>query len=335
MGADSPIDSVMPPFPDPPPRFAVVGAGRLGTSLALALQQSGWRLIAWTARTPEGRERAQALLGSEPLPDASAVAREAMDREAALLLLTVPDDALPAVAAQVAAAMLADADGGPPLRLGVGHTSGASPLAVLASCAAAGTPTFAWHPLQTFSDPRTGPERLRGTWVAISAADEAGRDRAALLTEATGARSFALDDRHRALYHAAACVAGNYLLGLEHVAVDLLTRAGVPAEAASPALLPLIRGALANLEAQGPVAALTGPLSRGDEGTIARHLEALAQQAPEHLPLYRTLGLETLALVRARGAVGRPVLARLTTLLSAESTPIPTAGLAAGSQGGL
>ena len=95
-----------------------------------------------------------------------------------------------------------------------------------------------------------------------------------------GAEPFTLADEHRVLYHAAAVVASNYLVTLASVAEDLFERAGLPAGGALPAFLPLMRGALDNLQAQGTVAALTGPLSRGDVGTVAAHLDALGREAP-------------------------------------------------------
>lgn len=184
------------------------------------------------------------------------------------------------------------------------HTSGATSTAVLAACAARGCLTLSFHPLQTFGDPATGAERLAGATVAVTAGQGDDLEEASRLGEriarAIGASPFRLSEEHRVLYHTAATMASNYLVTLAHVAENLLCAAGFPREAALPALLPLMRGAVDNLTTQGSVAALTGPLSRGDAETVAAHLSVLAHDFPTTSMLYRDLGLATLDIVRDR-----------------------------------
>ena len=302
--------------------FAVVGAGRLGSSLALAFERAGARLVGFVCATKEGSAGAEAVLGMARSRDLASLVAADPD----LMLLTVPDGALPSVAGAVAEELAASREAttvrtGPPAVL---HTSGATPVSVLSRCAEAGATIMAFHPLQTFSDPSTGPERLAGAAVAVTAPTEAGRLLGGRLARAVGARPFALDDADRALYHAAACVASNYLVTLVDVAADLFRRAGLPPEAGMTAFLPLVQGTVENLKAGGDAArALTGPLSRGDTATIEAHLLALEREAPEAVSLYRSLGRRTLDLVRRQERVPDETLTRLERLLTESAAPEP------------
>jgi predicted short-subunit dehydrogenase-like oxidoreductase (DUF2520 family) len=178
-----------------------------------------------------------------------------------------------------------------------------------------------FHPLQTFAEPLAGSTRFLGAGVALTPGP-ADSDRAGAaglhLAEVLGMRPFFLADDKRVLYHAAATVACNYLVTLEHQADKLFARAGVPERASLSLFLPLVTATLDNLAARGAVDALTGPLSRGDTRTVAAHVEVLASEAPEILPLYRQLGLATLELVAARGELDQAGLARLYEVLATE-----------------
>ncbi len=151
----------------------------------------------------------------------------------------------------------------------------------------------------------------RGGW-------EHGRDLALVLR----GRPVPLAEEDRALYHAAACVASNYLVALEHLAERMFVRAGLPSATALQSFLPLVRGAVDNLASHGTVDALTGPLSRGDVGTIQRHLTTLHEHMPDVEALYRALGLATLELVQARGTVDHTTLLTLENLRRTEMNPV-------------
>jgi predicted short-subunit dehydrogenase-like oxidoreductase (DUF2520 family) len=153
--------------------------------------------------------------------------------------------------------------------------------------------------------------------LLADAATEAGFS----LALALGSRPFLLEDGKRIIYHAAACMASNYLITLESCAQRLFVDAGMPQDETLSFFLPLVRAALDNLGSQGPIDALTGPLSRGDLSTINDHLEALSHSAPDLATVYRCLGIATLELVRARGDIDLSTLSNLAALLGSSEVP--------------
>lgn len=184
------------------------------------------------------------------------------DDEADLVLLCVPDAAIAEVAAQL------------PIGPWVAHVSGATPLAALMPHAR----RFTLHPLQTFTKSR-GPEQLDGAWAAVTADDEQGRAAGMWLAERLHLRPFELADERRALYHAGAVMACNYLVTLHRSASRALAAAGVPAAA----LLPLMQRTFDN------GFDLTGPIARGDRATIESHRAALAAALPDLEAMYLAL----------------------------------------------
>jgi predicted short-subunit dehydrogenase-like oxidoreductase (DUF2520 family) len=179
-----------------------------------------------------------------------------------LRLLCIPDRAIVEVARSI--------EPGP----WVAHVSGGTPLAALDPH----TARFSVHPLQTLTKAR-GPEQLDGAWAAITAESDDGDARALWLAETLGLRPFALADDKRALYHAGASIASNFLVTLYRVAAQLVGDADVPPEA----LVPLMKRTIEN------GFDLTGPIARGDWDTVERHLVAIRSGAPELEHLYRAL----------------------------------------------
>ena len=182
--------------------------------------------------------------------------------EGELVLLCVPDRAIREVAGSV--------EPGP----WVAHTSGATPLTALDPHER----RFGIHPLQTFTRAR-GPEQLDGAYAAITSETDEAREVGFWLARELGLEPFALDDSERALYHAGAVVASNFLVTLHRAASELAEAAGAPPEA----LVPLMRRVIENdFE-------LTGPIERGDWATVEAHLTAIHERKPELEPLYRAL----------------------------------------------
>jgi predicted short-subunit dehydrogenase-like oxidoreductase (DUF2520 family) len=183
-------------------------------------------------------------------------------READVVLLCVPDRAIAEVAAGV--------EPGP----WVGHVSGGTPLAALAPHAR----RFSLHPLQTFTHDR-GPEQLDGAWAAVTGETAGALAVATALAEVLGLRPFVLDDERRALYHAGAAIASNYLVTLRRAAGELLAASDVPREALDPLMRRVVENGFQ----------LTGPIERGDRETVERHRAAIAEHAPELLEAYDVL----------------------------------------------
>ena len=203
-----------------------------------------------------------------------------------VVLLCVPDSEIGAAAEAVRSA-------NPKLRL-LGHTSGATGLDVLSAPAA-----FSLHPLQTIP---AGAASLAGAPAAVSGSDRSALELAHALAEALGMRPFEVPEEGRAAYHAAASIASNFLIALEESAVELLDAAGI--EDGRELLSPLVLQTAANWAERG-AEALTGPIARGDEVTVAAHRRALRDLAPDLEPMYEELAERTRALSGAdRAASG-------------------------------
>lgn len=305
--------------------MAIVGVGRVGLSLAVALRRAGVRVHAFLDTSPAAAQQATAVLGIEESSDLRALLATAPT----LVFLTVPDSVVASAAAALAQAWASiPADAQP---VAVAHTSGVTPVSALEPCLQAGAITFAFHPLQTFAGHETGSTHFADATIAVTAGPRGGWEQGRDLALVLGGRPVPLAEEDRALYHAAACVASNYLVTLEHLAERMFVRAGLPSATALQSFLPLVRGAVDNLATHGTVDALTGPLSRGDVSTIQRHLTTLHEHMPDVEALYSALGLATLELVQARGTVDHTTLLALENLLRTEVNPggvDPTSGQA-------
>jgi predicted short-subunit dehydrogenase-like oxidoreductase (DUF2520 family) len=197
------------------------------------------------------------------------------------ILLCVPDAEITAAAEVVTAAA--------PL---VGHTSGATPLSALAH---AGVAAFGLHPLQTVA---SADVRFEGAGAAVAGSSPEALEFAAALAERLGMTPFEIDDEGRAAYHAAASVASNFLVTLQAAAETIAGGAGLEPEQARALLAPLVRQTVENIAELGPEAALTGPVARGDEATVASQRAAVEEVAPELLELFDELVRRTRDLAR-------------------------------------
>lgn len=264
---------------------AVLGAGRVGAVLGAALRAAGHRVVAVTAVSEASRSRAETLLPGVPVlpPDEAARAGD-------LVLLAVPDDALAGLVAGLAATGA--------LRPGqlLAHTSGRHGLDVLAPAAAVGALGLALHPVMTFTGTSLDIGRLAGACFGVTAPAALLPVAQALVLE-MGGDPVVVDDTARELYHAGLAHGANHLVTLVGQAADALAAAGV----AEPERLlrPLLLAALDNALTVGD-RALTGPVARGDAGTVADHLAAL-QQLPEVRASYAALARATVGRARRAG----------------------------------
>jgi predicted short-subunit dehydrogenase-like oxidoreductase (DUF2520 family) len=254
-------------------RIAIVGAGTVGTAVAVRWREAGHTIRAVAGRDATRDRAARWLPGVDVVPISDAATG------ADLVALAVPDDALADVAASIADAI----DPG----VWALHLSGALGLDVLAPLERAGCGVLAIHPLQTFADVDGALETMAGASIAVTARDDDGAATGDRLARDLGGRPFPLADEQRPLYHAAAVFASNYVVALSGAASDLFSAAGVPNTV--DAMQPLQAATLANVHRLGPQQALTGPAVRGDAGTVARNLDAVATAAPPLVPAYVAL----------------------------------------------
>ncbi|WP_428634406.1 Rossmann-like and DUF2520 domain-containing protein, partial [Sedimenticola sp.] len=232
-------------------RIALVGAGAAGGALALALHQAGYLLVGVASRTLESAQRCAALVGNPPATTDPAPAVVNAD----IIILATPDG-------QIEPACRAIADQGVirPGQLFL-HLSGALTADALAAARNKGAEVLSLHPIQALADPVKGAELLRGTWFCLEGT-AAAISRAEQLVKALQGESLIIPAERKALYHAALCVAANYLVTIESIAVTLLEQIGIDRQAGLKAILPLIAGSVENLSHSGLPQALTGPISR-------------------------------------------------------------------------
>jgi len=266
------VDEPLTPS-DRPARLSVgvIGTGRVGAVLGAALRRAGHTVVAASAISEASRTRAEALLPGVPLVDPRTVAEQAD-----LLLLTVPDDALAELVAGLAET------GAISMGQIVVHTSGRYGYSVLEPALQSGALPLALHPVMTFTGTSVDLERLAGCSFGVTAPEALRPMAEALVVEMSGEPEW-IDERHRPLYHAALAIGANHLVTLVAEAQDLLARAGV--EHPSRMLGPLLGAALDNALRSGD-AALTGPVARGDAGTVAVHISELSQVSREALAAY-------------------------------------------------
>jgi predicted short-subunit dehydrogenase-like oxidoreductase (DUF2520 family) len=266
---------------------SVVGAGRVGTAIAVILGRAGHRIVAVAGRGPT-RDRASRFLSGVPFLDPADAARAGE-----LVLIGVPDDDIYPMAELIA--------GSEGFRSGqwVAHLSGASGLDVLSPARAAGARPLTLHPLQTFPDVAGALERIPGCAMAVTAEDDEGYTVGERIADDLMARPFRLENSMRPLYHAAAVFASNYLIVTSGIAEDLFRRAGVPDPLG--AMLPLQRASLDNVARLGATEALTGPAVRGDATTIERNLTALRVARPDAVAPYVVLCRAALELASGSG----------------------------------
>jgi predicted short-subunit dehydrogenase-like oxidoreductase (DUF2520 family) len=298
--------------PGEPPIIGIVGAGHVGTALGLALSRGGWPIQAVASRDAANRERFRSLVevsrvfaDPEPILD-----------EVELIILAVPDDAIAGLARS--------------LRMYGGqamiHTSGALGAEVLAPAMAAGTQIGAFHPLVAFAETERAVAALHGATVAIEGDDQLAA-MLAEMAEAIGATAVRLAPGSKAAYHAAAVLAAGGFVALLDAIAELGRVAGLDEAGALAIYGPLIEGTLGNARALGIRAALTGPMTRGDIGTLVAHLDTLRRHAPGVLDLYAAAAGREIDLAEDRGALA-PAMASdmrnaLVSALQAPPEPVP------------
>ena len=287
-----------PRFNQRKPTINIIGAGRLGTALALALAARGYHIEAIMARRLNHARRAAALLATGA--QAVSVTRLDLLPPADLLFITTHDDRI-AQAAACLADSFAKANHQGQRHATALHCSGALSSDVLSPLARVGLRTGSMHPLVSISEPVQGAERLRGAFFCVEGDAQAVRLARALVRDLEG-HSFSIDGRDKALYHAAAVTASGHMVALFDIATEMLTRCGLTERRARAVLMPLVRSTLDNLSVQEPSRALTGTFARADIATVRAHLLALRKLSSRGaLEAYLLLGARSLQLARENG----------------------------------
>lgn len=278
-----------------------IGAGTTGTALAVRLSQKGWPVVAVSSRTLSSAQRlakrvrnCQVCHTTQELADV-----------AELVFITTPDDVIAQVCSEVhwhkGQSVL--------------HCSGAHSVDILEPARQLGAAVGSFHPLQTFADVDQAVANLPGSTFALEA-EEPLLSTLKELTRLLNGNWVRLGSGDKVLYHAAAVFACNYLVTLVKLALDLWKDFGVSSKEATRALLPLLRGTLNNIDSIGLPDCLTGPVARGDLGTIERHLKALDARSSSLLTTYKELGLQTIPIALAKGKVNEQKAEEMKTLLS-------------------
>ncbi|WP_028810198.1 Rossmann-like and DUF2520 domain-containing protein [Streptomyces sp. 351MFTsu5.1] len=284
-----------PDSKDRPARLTVgvVGAGRVGPALAASLQLAGHRPVAVSGVSEASRRRAELML-----PDVPLVSPADVLQRSDLVLLTVPDDTLPGLVEG-----LAETGAVRPGQLLV-HTSGRYGAKVLDPALRAGALPLALHPAMTFTGTPVDVQRLAGCSFGVTAPEELRLAAEALVIEMGGEPEW-IEEAKRPLYHAALALGANHLVTLVAQSMELLRSAGV--EAPDRMLGPLLGAALDNALRSGD-AALTGPVARGDAGTVAAHVTELRKHAPQTVSGYLAMARATADRALAHGLL-KPELA--------------------------
>ena len=286
-------------------KLGFIGAGTVGTALAIRLSQQGYPVIAVSSRShTSAKKLAQAISDCQAVTDNQAVADAAE-----LIFITTPDDIIAPVASEIK------------WRPGqsVVHCSGADSTGILESAKKSGVQVGAFHPLQTFASAEQAVDNIPGSTFAIEA-EEPLLSTLKDMTTALEGHWIELQASDKVLYHAAAVIASNYLVTLVKLAADLWQTFNVPTSQATKALMPLLRGTLNNIDNVGIPQCLTGPIARGDTGTIKKHINALEKAAPALLSTYRELGLQTIPVALAKGRIAQQQAEEMEIILKQPAT---------------
>ncbi len=272
-------------------RVSIIGIGRLGGALAIALAQNGFEVENLIARTKENAVKIAAII--EPLP-AILSPNEINKITSDIIFITTQDFEIESVAGNLARNLHT--------KPFVFHTSGALSSDVLHELKKSGCRVGSFHPLVSISDAILGAGRFENAYFCVEG-DEKAVEIAERMVSSLGGKSFSIASKYKTLYHASAVTACGHLVALVDVAIEMLTKCGLAESAAQKVLLPLINSTIENLSKQPTAAALTGTFARADLETMEKHLETLRENvSAEALEVYLQLGNRSAHLAEVQGA---------------------------------
>lgn len=282
--------------------FTIIGLGKVGASIGYLLKKAGYTIAAVVDQSDNALNSNIIYTGGKPFHNPAE-----LDVDADCFIITTSDDQIKPACETLA----------PHIKPGsiVIHMSGAGSLDLLEACRLAGAKTGSIHPLQTFSDVKTAIDCLPGTVYGITI-DQDLQDWSERLVTSIGGIPFFIDDQKRALYHAAACIVSNYFVSLIYMAEEIYGILGLDNEKARHAFWPLLLGTLNNIQRRGSIPSLTGPIARGDLGTLEKHLETIKANIPALLPAYRELGKVTAEVALKKKSISDQESSNIKVLLS-------------------
>lgn len=285
-------------------KFAVIGAGKVGTALGYLLSRRGYQLTAIYSRSLVSAQNAAHIIGQGTASADIIISAQS----AKIVFITTPDQAIEATCAEIAARQ------GFVPGATVIHCSGALPSSALESARSCGAHIASLHPIQSFAEVNQAIKLLPGSCFGFEG-DSQAEEIARQLVEALDGVWLVISTGDKPLYHAAAVFACNYVVTLLDIGVRLLEEIGIKRQDALPALLALLKGTVDNLEHLGLPQALTGPIARGDIKTVERHLQTLGDKLPELVKLYSELGKQTINIGQDKKSLSPVAAEKLKTLL--------------------
>ena len=273
--------------------FAIIGLGMVGTAIGHLLNKSGHKIVAISDKSAAALKRALPYTGGKAFrnpPDAV--------RKADSVLITTPDDTILRACNEIADPQLVK-------EKFIFHMSGAGGLDLLDAAKKAGAIIASIHPMQSFSSIDNAVNSIPGSVFGITA-DKKAKKQAEIIVADLGGIPIFISPAQKPLYHAAACFASPYLVSLLNVVESIYESIGISKANARKAYLPLLSGTLKNIEIAGSIQALTGPIARGDAGTIRKHLSAIKKMQPQYSSLYCALGLVTVNIAQKKGTLSSP-----------------------------
>jgi len=287
--------------------IAIIGLGKVGTAVGHLLRNAGYEIAAVADRSPGAIERGVPYTGGAVSKDPL---HAALSADA--IFITTPDDLIRPLCDEIA-----EGGGfGPGKR--VVHMSGAGGLDFLESARVSGAQIATIHPLQSFVDIEGVISSIPESAFSITAEGEM-RDWAVRVATDLGGIPFFVSDEDKPLYHMAACMASNYLVALMNIVEGIYRQMGMGEKEALRSFWPLVQGTIRNIEEKGTEKSLTGPIARGDIGTIRRHLTVIGEKAPRLLALYREMGLFTADIAVRNSTLSEDRAGEIQSLLKGDS----------------